>query len=55
MTKNLVFRLNKSLLHHVKSFNRTFLNHKYNSNANIEGSLKRYFSIGKYLKKKGRF
>ncbi|CAD52355.1 hypothetical protein C923_04537 [Plasmodium falciparum UGT5.1] len=45
MTKNLVFRLNKSLLHHVKSFNRTFLNHKYNSNANIEGSLKRYFSI----------
>ncbi|CDO66002.1 dihydrolipoyllysine-residue succinyltransferase component of 2-oxoglutarate dehydrogenase complex, putative [Plasmodium reichenowi] len=45
MTKNLIFRLNKSLLHHAKSFNRTFLNHKYNSNANIEGSLKRYFSI----------
>ncbi|SOV81153.1 dihydrolipoyllysine-residue succinyltransferase component of 2-oxoglutarate dehydrogenase complex [Plasmodium sp. gorilla clade G3] len=45
MTKNLVFRLNKSLLHHVKSFNRTLLNHKNNSNANIEGLLKRYFSI----------
>ncbi|SOV24262.1 dihydrolipoyllysine-residue succinyltransferase component of 2-oxoglutarate dehydrogenase complex [Plasmodium sp. DRC-Itaito] len=45
MTKNLVLRLNQSLLHHVKSFNRTLLNNKYNSNANIEGSLKRYFSI----------